>query len=118
VSTNRRSRITCGALARHAQARLPYIIVLTDPTMPGVLASFASAGDLIIAEPGARIGFAAEPVIKDAARAELLPGFQKAEFLLGHGLIDAVVSRKEMKQRLIEYLNFMTAGQKTVTACG
>jgi len=104
---------TCAALAYHAKARLPFISVLTDPTTAGVMASFATVGDLIIAEPGAMIGFAGPRVIKDTTQAELPPGFQTAEFLLDHGLIDAIVSRKEMKQKLIEYLNFITPTQKT-----
>jgi acetyl-CoA carboxylase carboxyl transferase subunit beta len=103
---------TCGALAYHAQARLPYISVLTHPTTAGVMASYASVGDLIIAEPGAMIGFAGPRVIKDTTQAELPPGFQTAEFLLDHGLIDAIVPRKELKPRLIEYLSYMTNGQK------
>jgi len=103
---------TCGALAYHARAKLPFISVLTDPTMAGVMASFASVGDLIIAEPGAMIGFAGARVIKDTTQAELPPGFQTAEFLLDHGLIDAIVPRKEMKKQLIEYLDFMTTGLK------
>jgi acetyl-CoA carboxylase carboxyl transferase subunit beta len=107
---------TCAALAYHARARLPYISVLTYPTMAGVMASFASVGDLIIAEPGAMIGFAGPRVIKDTTQAELPPGFQTAEFLLDHGLIDAIIPRKEMKQRLIEYLNFLTPGQKPLAA--
>jgi acetyl-CoA carboxylase carboxyl transferase subunit beta len=107
---------TCGALSYYAQARLPYISVLTDPTTAGVMASYATVGDLIIAEPGAMIGFAGPRVIKDTTQAELPPGFQTAEFLLDHGLIDAIIPRKEMKQRLIEYLNFLTAGQKTASA--
>jgi acetyl-CoA carboxylase carboxyl transferase subunit beta len=102
---------TCAALAYHAQARLPYISVLTHPTTAGVMASFASVGDLIIAEPGAMIGFAGPRVIKDTTQAELPPGFQTAEFLLDHGLIDAIVPRKEMKQQLVEYLNYMSSGQ-------
>jgi acetyl-CoA carboxylase carboxyl transferase subunit beta len=100
---------TCAALAYHAKARLPYISVLTDPTTAGVMASYATVGDLIIAEPGAMIGFAGPRVIKDTTQAELPPGFQTAEFLLDHGLIDAIVSRKELKQRLIEYLGYLTA---------
>jgi acetyl-CoA carboxylase carboxyl transferase subunit beta len=102
---------TCGALAYHAQARLPYISVLTHPTTAGVMASYASVGDLIIAEPGAMVGFAGPRVIKDTTQAELPPGFQTAEFLLDHGLIDAIVSRKEMKAQLIEYLGYMTGGR-------
>ena len=103
---------TCAALAYHAKARLPYISVLTDPTTAGVMASYATVGDLIIAEPGAMIGFAGPRVIKDTTQAELPSGFQTAEFLLDHGLIDAIVSRKEMKQRLVEYLAFLTSGRK------
>jgi len=103
---------TCGALAYHAKARLPYISVLTHPTMAGVMASFATVGDLIIAEPAAMIGFAGPRVIKDTTQAELPPGFQTAEFLLDHGLIDAIIPRKEMKLRLIEYLSYLTAVQK------
>jgi acetyl-CoA carboxylase carboxyl transferase subunit beta len=103
---------TCGALAYHGRAQLPFISVLTDPTMAGVMASFATVGDLIIAEPGAMIGFAGPRVIKDTTQAELPPGFQTAEFLLDHGLIDAIVSRKDMKLRLTQYLGFLTAGRK------
>src|SRR5579872_226312 len=107
---------TCGALAYHGKARLPYISVLTHNTYAGVMASFASVGDLIIAEPGAEIGFAGSRVIKDTTQAELPPGFQTAEFLLDHGLIDAIVPRKEMKKQLLTYLEFMTTGQKQVAA--
>jgi len=107
---------TCAALAYHAQARLPYISVLTDPTMAGVMASFATVGDIILAEPGAMIGFAGPRVIKDTTQAELPPGFQTAEFLLDHGLIDTIVQRKEMKPRLIDYLNYLSAGQKNAPA--
>src|ERR1051326_5235131 len=99
---------TCAALAYHARARLPYISVLTDPTTAGVMASYATIGDLIIAEPGAMIGFAGPRVIKDTTQAELPPGFQTAEFLLDHGLIDAIIPRKELKGRLIEYLEYMS----------
>jgi acetyl-CoA carboxylase carboxyl transferase subunit beta len=107
---------TSAALAYHAQSRLPYISVLTHPTTAGVMASYASLGDLILAEPGAMIGFAGPRVIKDTTQAELPPGFQTAEFLLDHGLIDAIVSRKEMKAQLIEYLDFLTASKKAVGA--
>jgi acetyl-CoA carboxylase carboxyl transferase subunit beta len=103
---------TCGALAYHARAKLPYISVLTHPTTAGVMASYASVGDLIIAEPGAMIGFAGPRVIKDTTQAELPPGFQTAEFLLEHGLIDAIVPRNEMKERLMYYLEFLTAGRQ------
>jgi acetyl-CoA carboxylase carboxyl transferase subunit beta len=107
---------TCGALAYHAKAKLPYISVLTDPTTAGVMASYASVGDLIIAEPGAMIGFAGPRVIKDTTQAELPPGFQTAEFLLDHGLIDAIVSRKDMKERLAYYLDFLMTGKNAVAA--
>ncbi|MEI8042954.1 MAG: acetyl-CoA carboxylase carboxyltransferase subunit beta, partial [Verrucomicrobiota bacterium] len=103
---------TCAALAYHAKARLPYISVLTDPTTAGVMASFASVGDLIIAEPGAMIGFAGPRVIKDTTQAELPPGFQTAEFLLDRGPIDAIVSRRVMKQQLIGYLGYMGNRQR------
>ncbi|MDH7501762.1 MAG: acetyl-CoA carboxylase, carboxyltransferase subunit beta [Verrucomicrobiota bacterium] len=99
---------TSAALAYHARSRLPYISVLTHPTTAGVMASFASLGDLILAEPGAMIGFAGPRVIKDTTQAELPPGFQTAEFLQQHGLIDDIVPRGEMKQRLIDYLGFLT----------
>jgi acetyl-CoA carboxylase carboxyl transferase subunit beta len=104
---------TCGALAYHAKARLPFISVLTHPTTAGVMASFASVGDLILAEPAAMIGFAGPRVIKDTTQAELPPGFQTAEFLLDHGLIDAIVPRKEMKTRLIQCLDYLTATRKS-----
>jgi len=104
---------TCAALAYHAQARLPYLSVLTHPTTAGVMASYASVGDLIIAEPGAMIGFAGPRVIKDTTQAELPPGFQTAEFLLDRGLIDAIVAREEMKQRLGDYLDYLHAGSRS-----
>lgn len=109
---------TSGALAYHAKNRLPYISVLTHPTYAGVMASYASLGDLIIAEPGAMIGFAGPRVIRDTTQAELPPGFQTAEFLLEHGLIDAIVPRPEMKTRLIYYLDFLTEGQRRLAAIG
>src|ERR1700759_3055988 len=102
---------TCGALAYHAQAKLPYISVLTHPTTAGVMASYASVGDLIIAEPGAMIGFAGPRVIMDTIQSELPPCFQTAEFLLDHGLVDAIIPRKEMKKQLTEYISFMTAAR-------
>lgn len=102
---------TSAALAYHAQRRLPYLSILTQSDYGGVMASYASLGDLILAEPGALIGFAGPRVIKDTTQAELPPGFQTAEFLLDHGLIDAIVSRDEMKEQLISYLDFMTVGK-------
>ena len=109
---------TCGALAYHAKNKLPYISVLTDPTFAGVMASYASVGDIIIAEPGARIGFAGARVIKDTTQAELPPGFQTAEFLLNRGLIDAIVPREEMKTRLSEYLDFLMSAREKFAALG
>src|SRR5947207_4244697 len=103
---------TCGALAYHARAQLPYLSVLTHPTTAGVMASFAGVGDLILAEPGAMIGFAGPRVIKDTTQAELPPGFQTAEFLLEHGLIDAIIHRKEMKQALGTYLDYLSEGRR------
>jgi acetyl-CoA carboxylase carboxyl transferase subunit beta len=107
---------TCGALAYHSRAGLPYLSILTDPTMAGVMASYASVGDLIIAEPGALIGFAGARVIKDTTQSELPPGFQTSEFLLDHGLIDAIVPRKELKARLITYLSFLTPRSSSASA--
>jgi acetyl-CoA carboxylase carboxyl transferase subunit beta len=101
---------TSAALAYHERRHLPYISVLTQSDYGGVMASYASLGDLILAEPGALIGFAGPRVIKDTTQAELPPGFQTAEFLLDHGLIDAIVPRKEMRSQLVEYLDFLTAG--------
>jgi acetyl-CoA carboxylase carboxyl transferase subunit beta len=98
---------TCGALAYHARQRLPYISVLVNPCYAGVMASYATVGDLILAEPKAMVGFAGPRVIKDTTQAELPVGFQTAEFLQTHGLIDAIVPRKEMRERLMFYLDFM-----------
>ena len=99
---------TCGALAYHAEAKLPYISVLTHPTTAGVMASYASVGDLVVAEPGAMIGFAGPRVIKDTTQAELPPGFQTAEFLMNRGMIDAIVPRNKMRESLINYLDYMS----------
>lgn len=103
---------TCGALAYHAKQKLPYISVLTYPTTAGVMASYASVGDLIIAEPEAMIGFAGPRVIKDTTQAELPPGFQTAEFLSERGLIDAIVPRKALRSSLIRYLDFLNPGTR------
>ena len=96
------------ALARLDEARVPYISVLTDPTTGGVTASFAMLGDLNIAEPGALIGFAGPRVIEQTIRQKLPPGFQRSEFLLEHGMLDAVVHRKEMKAYISRAIDFMT----------
>ncbi|MBC7366897.1 MAG: acetyl-CoA carboxylase carboxyltransferase subunit beta [Undibacterium sp.] len=95
---------TSAALGRLAEARLPFISVLTHPTMGGVTASFATLGDVIIAEPAALIGFAGARVIKDTTKQSLPPGFQTSEFLLKHGLIDQIVPRLEMRERLRDIL--------------
>ena len=97
------------ALARLDEARIPYISVLTDPTTGGVTASFAMLGDLNIAEPGALIGFAGPRVIEQTIRQKLPPGFQRSEFLLEHGMLDAVVPRKELKAYIARALDFMTS---------
>jgi len=98
------------ALARLDERRVPYISVLTDPTTGGVTASFAMLGDLIIAEPGALIGFAGPRVIEQTIRQKLPPGFQRSEFLLEHGMLDAVVHRKELKSYISRALDFMISG--------
>ena len=96
----------CGALARLDRAGLPYIAVLTDPTTGGVTASFAMLGDFNIAEPGALIGFAGPRVIEQTIRQKLPKGFQRSEFLLEHGMLDAVVDRRELRDLLINILAF------------
>ncbi|HEY6306984.1 MAG TPA: acetyl-CoA carboxylase, carboxyltransferase subunit beta [Candidatus Angelobacter sp.] len=96
------------ALARLDDAKVPYISVLTDPTTGGVTASYAMLGDLNIAEPGALIGFAGPRVIEQTIRQKLPDGFQRSEFLLQHGMLDAVVHRKEMKSYIARSLDFMT----------
>lgn len=103
---------TSAALAYYARQRLPYLSILTNNSYGGVMASYAALGDLILAEPAAMIGFAGPRVIKDTTHAELPPGFQTAEFLLDHGLIDAIVPRHEMKDQIIKYLEFLLAGRR------
>ena len=98
---------TSGALAYHAQARLPFISILTNPTYGGVIASFATLGDIIIAEPKAMIGFAGPKVIKDTTHQVLPPGFQTAEFLEAHGLVDLIVHRKKMRATLASLLGYL-----------
>jgi acetyl-CoA carboxylase carboxyl transferase subunit beta len=97
---------TCGALARLGEAKLPYISVLTHPTTGGVTASFATIGDINIAEPKCMIGFAGPRVVKETTHQNLPPGFQTAEFMLEHGLIDAIVPRHQMRDRIGKVLNF------------
>jgi acetyl-CoA carboxylase carboxyl transferase subunit beta len=96
------------ALARLDESQVPYISVLTDPTTGGVTASFSMLGDLNIAEPGALIGFAGPRVIEQTIRQKLPPGFQRSEFLLEHGMLDAVVPRKQLKPYIGRALEFMT----------
>ena len=98
---------TSAALARLQEARLPYISVLTDPTTGGVSASIAMLGDIIIAEPKAMIGFAGPRVIKDTIRAELPEGFQRAEYLLQHGMVDLIVERKDLRHTLSSLLKML-----------
>ncbi|KPK98939.1 MAG: hypothetical protein AMJ95_01360 [Omnitrophica WOR_2 bacterium SM23_72] len=99
---------TCAALAYHKLAKLPYISVLTNPTMAGVMASFAGVGDVIVAEPRALIGFTGPRVIEQTIRQKLPPGFQRSEFLLEHGLIDMIVRRKELKITLSQLLDYLS----------
>ena len=97
------------ALAKLDKAKIPYISLLTDPTTGGVTASFAMLGDLNIAEPGALIGFAGPRVIEQTIRQKLPAGFQRSEFLLQHGMLDAVVPRKQLKPYIARSLDFMVA---------
>jgi acetyl-CoA carboxylase carboxyl transferase subunit beta len=95
---------TCAALTRLSRERLPFISILTDPTMGGVSASFAMIGDVVIAEPGALIGFAGPRVIEQTVRETLPEGFQRSEFLLEHGAIDMIVDRRQMPDKLAHLL--------------
>jgi acetyl-CoA carboxylase carboxyl transferase subunit beta len=106
---------TSAALARLSEAGIPYISVLTDPTMGGVSASFAMLGDVNIAEPRALIGFAGPRVIEQTVRETLPEGFQRSEFLLEHGAIDLIVDRREMRVKISNLLNILT-GQEAATA--
>jgi acetyl-CoA carboxylase carboxyl transferase subunit beta len=99
---------TSGALARHAEHRLPYISVLTNPTTAGVMASFASLGDVILAEPKSMIGFAGPRVIKETTHQDLPEKFQTAEFLQDHGLIDMIVHRKKMREEISRLLSYFS----------
>jgi acetyl-CoA carboxylase carboxyl transferase subunit beta len=98
---------TCGALALHAQAQLPYISILTHPTTGGVSASFATIGDINLAEPKAMIGFAGPRVIKETTHQDLPAGFQTAEFLEEHGLVDLIVHRKKMRETVASLLRYL-----------
>ena len=98
---------TCGAIARHNNAGLPYLSVLTHPTTGGVTASFATIGDINLAEPRCMIGFAGPRVVKETTHQDLPPGFQTAEFMLEHGLIDSIVERRFLRERLVQLLGYM-----------
>jgi acetyl-CoA carboxylase carboxyl transferase subunit beta len=96
------------AIAELREAGLPYIVVLTDPTTGGVTASYAMLGDVQIAEPGALIGFAGQRVIESTIREKLPEGFQRAEYLLDHGMVDAVVHRRDLRARLAQLIGYLT----------
>ena len=98
---------TCGALARLSEAKLPYISLMTHPTTGGVTASFATIGDINLAEPKCMIGFAGPRVVKETTHQNLPPGFQTAEFMVAHGLVDAIVPRAQMRQQLGTLLGYM-----------
>ncbi len=98
---------TCGALARLSEAGLPYISVMTHPTTGGVTASFATVGDINLAEPKCMIGFAGPRVVKETTHQNLPPGFQTAEFMLEHGLVDAIVPRAKLRDNLARLLAYM-----------
>lgn len=99
---------TSAALNKHHQAGLLYISVLTNPTMGGVMASFAGLGDIIVAEPNALIGFAGPRVIEQTTRQKLPEGFQKSEFMLEHGLLDMIVHRKQLKETLHKTIDYLS----------
>ena len=99
---------TSGALARHHEAGLAFISVLTNPTFGGVTASFATLGDLILAEPGCMIGFAGPRVVKETTHQNLPAGFQTAEFMMEHGLVDFIVDRRQMKAQLAQVLGYVS----------
>jgi len=98
---------TCAALARLSEAGLPYISLMTHPTTGGVTASFATIGDINLAEPKCMIGFAGPRVVKETTHQDLPPGFQTAEFMLEHGLIDAIVQRSKLRNKLSQLLGYM-----------
>ena len=103
---------TTVALAELRDAGLPYIVVLTDPTTGGVTASYAMLGDVQLAEPGALIGFAGQRVIESTIREKLPEGFQRAEYLLDHGMVDMVVHRKDLRARLGLLLDYLSPRKK------
>lgn len=99
---------TSAALSYHHKAKLPFISILTNPTMAGIMASFAALGDITLAEPRALIGFTGPRVIEQTIRQKLPAGFQRSEFLLDHGMIDMIVHRKNMKQTLALFLDYLS----------
>jgi acetyl-CoA carboxylase carboxyl transferase subunit beta len=99
---------TCAALDYHHKAKLLHISVLTNPTMAGIMASFAGIGDVIVAEPKALIGFTGPRVIEQTIRQKLPPGFQKSEFCLEHGLIDMIIARKNLKNTLSNLIDYLS----------
>ncbi len=99
---------TSGALARHKDAGLPYFVILTHPTTAGVTASYASLGDLTLAEPGALVGFAGPRVIKQTTQSELPPGFQSSEFLLEKGFVDRIIPRENLRHELALFLDYFS----------
>ncbi|QQN73860.1 acetyl-CoA carboxylase, carboxyltransferase subunit beta [Croceicoccus sp. YJ47] len=103
---------TTVAIRRLKDAGLPYIVVMTDPTTGGVTASYAMLGDIQMAEPGALIGFAGQRVIQDTIREKLPDGFQRAEYLLDHGMIDMVVDRHDLRERLVTIIDYLMAGAR------
>jgi acetyl-CoA carboxylase carboxyl transferase subunit beta len=100
---------TSAALALLAEKKLPFISILTDPTTGGVAASFAMLGDVIVAEPNALIGFAGPRVIEQTIRQKLPAGFQLSEFLMGHGIVDVIAERKDLKDTVIKLLDYLMA---------
>lgn len=109
---------TCAALTQLSAEKLPFISVLTDPTMGGVSASFAFMGDVVIAEPGALIGFAGARVIQQTVRETLPEGFQRAEFLLAHGAIDMIIDRRKMREQIVTLLTLLTKNPAVVIVDG
>jgi len=107
IPPRRCPRSPCRALARLGEAKLPYISVLTHPTTGGVTASFATIGDINLAEPRCMIGFAGPRVVKETTHQNLPPGFQTAEFMMEHGLIDAIVPRSKLREKLGTLLGYM-----------
>ena len=106
---------TSAAIAKHSEQKLPYISVLANPTTGGVTASFATLGDIIIAEPNALIGFAGPRVVEQTIRQKLPPGAQRSEFALEHGLIDCIVKRQDLKSKISQFIDFLSPDTKKYT---